>query len=127
MVPAAPERQTPWVSGDAVGRYTLLAKIATGGMAEIWLAKQAGPRGFEKVIVIKRIVDSLSSDPEFVEMFLDEARIAAQLNHPNIVQIFDLGEHAGAYYIAMEYLPGENLSAVARTAVKGGTSIPMTH
>ncbi len=110
-----------------VGRYTLLAKIATGGMAEIWLAKQAGPRGFEKVIVIKRIVDSLSADPEFVEMFLDEARIAAQLNHPNIVQIYDLGEHAGAYYIAMEYLPGENLSAIARAAMKAGTPIPMAH
>jgi serine/threonine-protein kinase len=123
----SPENQVPWSSGDAVGRYTLLAKIATGGMAEIWLAKQAGPRGFEKVIVIKRIVDSLSADPEFVEMFLDEARIAAQLNHPNIVQIYDLGEHAGAYYIAMEYLPGENLSAIARAAMKAGVTMPITH
>ncbi|MBL8957178.1 MAG: serine/threonine protein kinase [Myxococcaceae bacterium] len=94
-------------------------------MAEIWLAKQAGPRGFEKVVVIKRIVDSLSADPEFVEMFLDEARIAAQLNHPNIVQIYDLGEHAGAYYIAMEYLPGENLSAIARGAMKAGMALPI--
>ncbi|MBK7861971.1 MAG: serine/threonine protein kinase [Archangiaceae bacterium] len=123
----SPENQIPWSSGDVVGRYTLLAKIATGGMAEIWLAKQAGPRGFEKVIVIKRIVDSLSADPEFVEMFLDEARIAAQLNHPNIVQIYDLGEHAGAYYIAMEYLPGENLSAIARAAMKAGMSLPISH
>jgi serine/threonine protein kinase len=121
----SPENQTPWTSGESVGRYSLLAKIATGGMAEIWLAKQAGPRGFEKVVVIKRIVDSLSADPEFVEMFLDEARIAAQLNHPNIVQIYDLGEHAGAYYIAMEYLPGENLSAVARTSLKSGTTLPI--
>jgi serine/threonine-protein kinase len=126
-VPAAPERQLPWVSGDVVGRYTLLAKIATGGMAEIWLAKQAGPRGFEKVIVIKRIVDSLSQDPDFVEMFLDEARIAAQLNHPNIVQIYDLGEHAGAYYIAMEYLPGENLAAIARLGVKAGAPLPIPY
>jgi len=123
----SPENQIPWSSGDVVGRYTLLAKIATGGMAEIWLAKQAGPRGFEKVVVIKRIVDSLSADPEFVEMFLDEARIAAQLNHPNIVQIYDLGEHAGAYYIAMEYLPGENLSAIARAAMKAGTALPIPH
>jgi eukaryotic-like serine/threonine-protein kinase len=123
----SPEIQVPWSSGDAVGRYHLLAKIATGGMAEIWLARQAGPRGFEKVIVIKRIVDSLSADPEFVEMFLDEARIAAQLNHPNIVQIFDLGEHAGAYYIAMEYLPGENLATVARAALKAGITLPIPH
>ncbi len=123
--PVSPENQAPWTSGESVGRYTLLAKIATGGMAEIWLAKQAGPRGFEKVVVIKRIVDSLSADPDFVEMFLDEARIAAQLNHPNIVQIYDLGEHAGAYYIAMEYLPGENLSAVARTSMKSGVTLPI--
>ncbi len=127
IVDVSPENQIPWSSGDAVGRYTLLAKIATGGMAEIWLAKQAGPRGFEKVVVIKRIVDSLSADPEFVEMFLDEARIAAQLNHPNIVQIYDLGEHAGAYYIAMEYLPGENLSAIARAAMKAGAMLPIAH
>jgi serine/threonine-protein kinase len=108
-----------------VSRYTLLAKIATGGMAEIWLARQAGPRGFEKVVVIKRIIDTYSHDPEFVEMFLDEARIAAQLNHPNIVQIYDLGEHAGAWYIAMEYLGGEHLSAIVRAALKSNKKLPI--
>ena len=106
-----------WVPGAVVGRFTLLAKLATGGMAEIWLARQGGLRGFEKVVVIKRIIESLSADPAFVEMFLDEARIAAQLNHPNIVQVHDLGEFAGAYYIAMEYLPGEHVAAVARAAI----------
>ncbi|MFT3840520.1 MAG: serine/threonine-protein kinase [Myxococcaceae bacterium] len=120
-----PTPPTPWSVGDVVSRYTLLAKIATGGMAEIWLARQAGPRGFEKVVVIKRIIDTYSHDPEFVEMFLDEARIAAQLNHPNIVQIYDLGEHAGAWYIAMEYLGGEHLSAIVRAGLKANKQLPL--
>jgi hypothetical protein len=92
-------------------------------MAEIWLARQQGLKGFERVVVVKRMIESLSADPAFVEMFLDEARIAAQLAHPNVVQIFDLGEHAGAYYLAMEYLPGEHLALVARTATKAGTPL----
>ncbi|HEX8436270.1 MAG TPA: protein kinase, partial [Archangium sp.] len=98
----------------AVGRYNLLARLAVGGMAEIWLARQQGPKGFEKFVVIKRILDGLGTDADFVGMFLDEARIAAQLNHPHIVQIFDLGEEAGAFYLAMEYLPGETVAAIAR-------------
>ncbi len=114
-----------WTPGSKVARYSLLAKIATGGMAEIWLADQAGLQGFQKLIVIKRILESYSKNPDFVSMFLDEARIAAQLNHPNVVQIFDLGEHAGAYYMAMEYLPGENLSAVVRTGIKKGQPLPI--
>ena len=112
-----------WVPGAVVGRFTLLAKLATGGMAEIWLARQGGLQGFEKVVVIKRIIESLSADPAFVEMFLDEARIAAQLNHPNIVQVHDLGEFAGAYYIAMEYLPGEHVAALARAAIAAKTPL----
>src|SRR4051812_2245365 len=96
-------------------------------MAEIWLARQQGVEGFEKVVVIKRISDAFSSDHMFVEMFLDEARIAAQLNHPNIVQIHDLGEHRGAYYIAMEYLHGEDLAMVVRTGAKAGERLPFTH
>ncbi|MDP1825580.1 MAG: serine/threonine-protein kinase [Archangium sp.] len=112
-----------WAPGNVVGAYTLLAKLATGGMAEIWLARQVGLRGFERLVVVKRIIESLSQDEAFVEMFLDEARIVVQLTHPNIVQVFDLGEHAGAYYIAMEYLAGENLVSVARAAAKGGAPL----
>src|SRR5262245_42261750 len=88
-----------WAPGVTVGHYSLLAKLAVGGMAEIWLARQSGLRGFERIVVVKRIIESLSADESFVEMFLDEARIIVQLTHPNIVQVFDLGEHAGAYYI----------------------------
>ena len=112
-----------WAPGNVVGAYTLLAKLATGGMAEIWLARQVGLRGFERLVVVKRIIESLSQDEAFVEMFLDEARIVVQLTHPNIVQVFDLGEHAGAYYIAMEYLAGENLVSVARAAAKAGAPL----
>lgn len=112
-----------WAPGNVVGAYTLLAKLATGGMAEIWLARQVGLRGFERLVVVKRIIESLSQDEAFVEMFLDEARIVVQLTHPNIVQVFDLGEHAGAYYIAMEYLAGENLVQVARAAAKAGVPL----
>jgi len=112
-----------WAPGNIVGAYTLLAKLATGGMAEIWLARQVGLRGFERLVVVKRIIESLSSDEAFVEMFLDEARIVVQLTHPNIVQVFDLGEFAGAYYIAMEYLAGENLVSVARASAKAGTPL----
>jgi len=113
-----------WDPGDVIGRYTLLARIAVGGMAEIWLARQKGLEGFEKVVVIKRIADAYSSDAMFVEMFLDEARIAAQLDHPNIVQIHDLGEHRGAYYIAMEYLHGEDLAMMVRTGRKTEQPVP---
>lgn len=109
-----------WAPGAMIGSYSLLAKLATGGMAEIWLARQSGIKGFERIVVIKRIIESLSADESFVEMFLDEARIIVQLTHPNIVQVFDLGEHAGAYYIAMEYLAGEHLATVVRTALKTG-------
>ncbi len=119
-----PTQETPaWAPGSVVGAYTLLAKLAVGGMAEIWLARQVGLRGFERLVVVKRIIESLSNDEAFVEMFLDEARIVVQLTHPNIVQVFDLGEHAGAYYIAMEYLAGENLVTVARAALKAGTPL----
>src|SRR5439155_17736744 len=99
----------------------------TGGMAEIWLSRQAGPKGFEKVVVVKRMLDAYNQNEDFVEMFLDEARIAAQLSHPNIVQIFDLGQHGGAYYMAMEYLAGEDLAKVVRAAAKAGKPIPLAY
>ena len=122
---AAPAKS--WNAGQQVGRYTLMAKIAVGGMAEIWIARQAGMKGFEKVVAIKKILDSYYADEGFVEMFLDEARIAAQLNHPNIVQIYDLGEDDGSYYIAMEYLAGETLARIARSGGKAQKMIPVSY
>ncbi|QRK13738.1 serine/threonine protein kinase [Archangium violaceum] len=114
-----------WEQGLTVGRYQLLTKLAVGGMAEIWLARQSGPQGFEKFVAIKRIVERLSSDSEFVGLFLDEARLAAQLNHPHIVQILELGEEEGAYYIAMEYLAGENSASIAKACARQKKPLPL--
>jgi serine/threonine protein kinase len=100
-----------------LGRYRLSRQIASGGMAEIWLAKQDGPAGFQKDVVVKRILPHLASDEKFVEMFLDEARLAARLDHPNIVQIFDLGQADTSYFIAMEFVDGWDLEAIIDRAV----------
>jgi serine/threonine-protein kinase len=97
-----------------LGRYTLERRLAAGGMAEVYLARQSGPEGFEKVCVVKRMLPHLNDDQTFVGMFLDEAQLAARLTHPNIAQIFDFGrdEDEDAYYLAMEYVPGANLHRV---------------
>lgn len=105
---------------QAFGHYVLLDRVAVGGMAEIFKAKQSGARGFEKIVVIKKILHHLSEDPEFVEMFEDEAKIAAQLNHANIVQIFELGEVNDTLYIAMELVEGRNLRDVTRAIASKG-------
>jgi eukaryotic-like serine/threonine-protein kinase len=100
----------------AFGKYQLQRKLAEGGMAEVFLGRQAGMEGFEKLIVLKRIRPELSSDQNFVNMFLNEARVAARLNHPNIVQIFELGKVDKQYFIAMEFIHGEDLRSVTRMA-----------
>jgi len=105
------------------GKYKLIQPLAQGGMAEIFLAKQQGPAGYEKTVVIKRVLSHYSAHPDFVAMFLDEARLAAQLSHPNIVQIFDFGEAEGSYYLCMEYLRGEDLNTIAKLAQRKGVAI----
>jgi serine/threonine-protein kinase len=92
-----------------LGRYQLVRKIASGGMAEIWLAKAAGPGGFEKQVVLKCILPHLADDPVFIHMFLDEARVAAMLSHPHIAQVYDFGEEGGTFYLAMEAIRGPDL------------------
>lgn len=106
------------------GRYQLLHRIAQGGMAEVYLAQQTGPAGFSKRLVIKKIHPHLAHSEEFVGMFLDEARVAAQLNHPNIAQIYELGEDEGQYYIAMEFIDGWNLRQVNKKLRRTGLRIP---
>lgn len=108
-------------------RYDLVKKLATGGMAEIYLAKQSGLEGFEKVVVVKRILGNLAQDDEFVSMFLDEARIAAKLSHPNIVQIYDLGKADDTYYIAMEYVSGRNIQNIIAKHYERDGYIPVEH
>ena len=113
--------------GTRFGKYTLLNRIAVGGMAEVFLARQEGLEGFEKTICIKRIRPHLSSQPNFVQMFLNEAKLAAQLNHPNIVQIYDLGRVNDSYFIAMEYISGRDMSRIIPKAEKAGISFPMIY
>ena len=100
------------------GKYTLIRKLATGGMAELFLAIQKSVAGFEKLLVIKRILPAMNQDRAFIEMLLHEARIAATLSHPNIVQIFDVGQHDGQYFIAMEHVHGEDLRSIVRQMKK---------
>jgi serine/threonine-protein kinase len=108
-----------------IGKYQLVKKLAVGGMGEVWLARQRGPAGFEKLVVVKTLLKHLKEDQEFVNMFFDEARIAAVLSHPNIAQIYDLGEDQGEYYIAMEYVHGASLRDVLVTALEQGSGMPL--
>ncbi|HEV8320384.1 MAG TPA: serine/threonine-protein kinase [Myxococcota bacterium] len=105
-------------------RYTLLRKIADGGMAEIFLASQRGAEGFEKTVVLKRILTALSADPQFRNMLLDEAHIAMSLTHSSIVQVLDLGQADGRYFLALEYVDGWNLDQVLKRADAAGTPLP---
>jgi serine/threonine protein kinase len=107
------------------GPYRLLQKIAVGGMAEVFKAKRTGVEGFEKVVAVKRILPHLSDNKEFVDMFIDEAKMVAGLTHPNIVQISDLGKIDRSYYIAMEYVHGRDLRSILRRAKERGLRLPL--
>jgi len=111
-------------SGTELGRYTILGRLATGGMSEIYLARQSGPSGFTKVLALKVILPHLAEDPTFMLMFLNEAKLAALLNHPNVVQIFDFGQADEQCYIAMEYIDGQTLRGINRTLKRDGKRIP---
>ncbi|MDP6935401.1 MAG: serine/threonine-protein kinase, partial [Myxococcota bacterium] len=107
------------------GKYELLERIATGGMAEVFLARSFGVEGFEKRLVIKRILPALANNPRFVSMFIEEAKISVGLVHPNIVQIFELGRVGEDHYMAMEYIHGRDLTRVNRQARSLDRSIPV--
>jgi serine/threonine protein kinase len=107
------------------GPYRLLERIAVGGMAEVFRAKRTGVEGFEKVVAVKRILSHLSDNKEFVDMFIDEAKMVASLAHPNVAQIFDLGRHAKNYWIAMEYVHGRDLRTILRRAKDRDLRIPL--
>jgi TonB family protein len=110
-----PEDEEP-TDGIKFGQYVLLEKIATGGMAEVWKARMRGVEGFQKIVAIKKILPHLSDNQDFIEMFVDEAKLAAQLNHNNIIHIYDLGKIQSSYYIAMEYIDGYDLKNILRKA-----------
>ncbi len=99
---------------NEVGDYEILGQIARGGMAEIYKAKKKGVKGFEKIIALKKILSGYGEDLKYIEMFVDEAKIAAELSHPNIVQIYDLGKKDDFYFIAMEYVSGRDLRLILR-------------
>lgn len=113
--------------GEIFGKYSLERKLAVGGMAEIFLAAYVGPEGFKKNVAIKRILPNLTEDPDFVTMFLDEARLAARFSHPNIVQIFELGQVKGTYFVAMEYVHGLSTSRILKECLKKNTHLPFEY
>ncbi len=108
-----------------LGPYELLRRLATGGMAEVYLARRAGPHGFQKLVAVKRILPQFARDADFVAMFVDEARVCARLGHPNIVQVFDFGEHAGDLYMAMEYVDGTTGARLIRAAAARDEELPL--
>jgi len=108
------------IDGVKFGQYVLVEKIATGGMAEVWKARMRGVEGFQKIVAIKKILPHLSDNQDFIEMFVDEAKLAAQLNHNNIIHIYDLGKIQTSYYIAMEYIDGFDLKTILRRGEERG-------
>lgn len=109
------------------GKYQILERIATGGMAEIYKARLEGIGGFQRTFAIKRILPHLSQNAEYVAMLVDEAKVAGLLSHANIVQILDLGQVDGVWYIAMEYVHGPDLGAVLRRCRSKGIQLPVPH
>ncbi len=122
---ASLSRSSTPMSSERFGNYEILRKIAAGGMAEVFLAKQTGIGGFERLVCIKRILPHLGEQEDFINMFQDEARIAANLVHPNIAQIYDIGRVQGSYYIAMEYVRGEDLRRIYNQEVARGRAMPL--
>src|SRR3954470_7522073 len=109
---------------EQFGKYALLGHLATGGMAEVWLARQLGLQGFEKIVVIKRARPELT-DGDTTQFFLDEARLVATLEHPNIAQVYEIGFANGAYFFVMEYVDGADLRRLIETALAKRSRIPL--
>ncbi|WP_205507681.1 serine/threonine protein kinase, partial [Myxococcus vastator] len=117
-LPLAPEARS-------LGKYEVLCRLSTGGMAEIFLASQRGLAGFHKLVVLKQILPDIRGEEEFVRMFLDEAKVTAAFNHPHIAQVYDLDIADGELFLSMEFVPGATLVEVARACRQANTPIPM--
>ena len=111
--------------GTSFGRYVVESRLARGGMGEVWLATARGPGGFQKRVVIKTVLPDLMEKPAYVQMLVKEASLAARLDHPNIVHVFDLGCVGSLYYIAMEYLSGRSLAQMLRRSHDLGQRLPL--
>src|SRR5580658_365034 len=105
-----------------VGRYALYGSLASGGMATVHFGRLIGPVGFSRTVAIKRLHAQFASDPEFVAMFLDEARLAARIRHPNVVPTLDVVATSGELFLVMEYVPGESLARLVR-ALRGRSTV----
>jgi serine/threonine-protein kinase len=113
--------------GNQVGRYTVVRHLASGGMAELFIAKQEAMGGFEKPVVLKLLQPRYAENPRVVTMFLDEARLAAKLNHPSIVHLYDVADEGGMKYIAMEYIHGETIADIVKRGLAVGNYLPLEH
>src|SRR6266481_496577 len=113
--------------GRNVGRYHVVRHLASGGMAELYIARQEAMGGFEKEIVVKMLQPRYAENPRVVQMFLDEARLAAKLNHPSIVHVYDVADEGGVKYIAMEYIRGETLTEIVKRGLIVGKYLPLEH
>jgi serine/threonine protein kinase len=106
--------------GQVLGRYELLAQVARGGMGQVWVARLRGARGFQKLVAIKTLLPELRHDARIEQMLLEEARIASLIQHSNVVQTTELGEHRGYLYLVMEWIDGESLGFVLKRSEERG-------
>ena len=120
-------RELPDMNGRRVGRYEIVRHLASGGMAELYIARQQAMGGFEKPVVLKLLQPRYAEKPSVVTMFLDEARLAAKLNHPSIVHVYDVAEEGGMKYIAMEYIDGETVADIVKQGLAVGNYLPLEH
>jgi len=114
----------PAFSPHRFGQYTLTARLGRGGMADVYRARREGAAGFERTVVVKKILGSHNEDPQFVDMFINEAKISSRLTHPNIVQVYELGEENGEFFIVMEYVKGKDLLRLLRALAQNKPESP---
>jgi len=110
--------------GERLDRFELVAELASGGMATVYLARLSGVAGFQRLVAIKRLHPHLAKEPDFIEMFLDEARLAARIHHPNVVPIQEVGESERGYYLVMDYVAGDTLARLLARAAQTNVQIP---
>src|SRR5215207_7678627 len=125
MAKPAAHRPRFLAPGDKLGKYDLIRQIAVGGMAELYLARTVGIEGFEKLVVLKRILPQFAGNANFVNMFLNEARLAATFHHPNIAQVFDIDQDGVDYFFSMEYIHGQDLGHLVASANESGVPLSL--
>ena len=124
VVPAT-DPQRP--EATRLGSYEILRKLARGGMAELFLARTVGPENFEKLVVLKKILPNFAENPKFVRLFLDEARLAATLDHPHIAHVYDMGKIDSNYFFTMEYIHGQDVRSTLRRTARFDQKFPLDH